>query len=388
MNADNRLALLISRLEEGGSLETSEYEFLIVGRTPEAAGRLAESAVRLRRSIYGNDVFIRGLIEISNICRNDCLYCGIRRSNARCQRYRLTEEEILECCREGYDLGFRTFVLQGGEDGFFQDDRLCALLHAIKKAHPDCAVTLSLGERSRESYQRLFDAGADRYLLRHETASKEHYEKLHPPELSFENRMRCLRDLKETGYQTGCGFMVGSPFQTPADLARDLYFIQEFQPQMCGIGPFIPHADTPFGKEPPGTVELTCYLLSIIRLIRPNILLPATTALGTLDPSGREKGILAGANVVMPNLSPASVRKKYMLYDNKVSDGAESAQCVSSLAERMAAIGYRIVTDRGDIRPLRTAENIPKTIIPAAGSTGRTSSEEKEKSDSKKGENL
>lgn len=348
---NRELSLLIDRLEARHRLSPDEYESLITHRTPEAAERLAERAVRARREIYGNTVFIRGLIEISNICRNDCLYCGIRRSNGRCQRYRLTEEEILECCREGYALGFRTFVLQGGEDGFFQDDRLCRLLEKIKRAHPGCAVTLSLGERSRESYQRLFDAGADRYLLRHETASREHYEKLHPKELSFENRMRCLRDLKDIGYQTGCGFMVGSPFQTAADLAKDLLFIQEFQPQMCGIGPFIPHQDTPFAAEPAGTVELTCFLLSIIRLIRPNILLPATTALGTLDPSGREKGILSGANVVMPNLSPASVRKKYMLYDNKVSDGAESAQCVSSLACRMEAIGYRIVTDRGDIRP-------------------------------------
>ncbi len=350
MNRNEALFSLIRRLETEHRLERSEYEFLLANRTPEAAARLADSAVRLRREIYGNDVYIRGLIEISSFCRNDCLYCGIRRSNSRCQRYRLTPEEILECCREGYDLGFRTFVLQGGEDGWFQDGRLCKLIGRIRSAYPDCAVTLSLGERSRESYQRLFDAGAERYLLRHETASREHYEKLHPEEMSYDSRMRCLRDLKEIGYQTGCGFMVGSPFQTAKELAEDLFFIQEFQPQMCGIGPFIPHADTPFAGKPAGTAQLTCYLLSIIRLAVPGVLLPATTALGTIDPAGREKGILSGANVVMPNLSPASVRKKYMLYDNKASDGAESAQCVSELSRRMEAIGCRVVVCRGDAR--------------------------------------
>ena len=289
-------------------------------------------------------------MEISNICKSDCLYCGIRRSNRRCERYRLTPEDILQCCREGYRLGFRTFVLQGGEDGIHTDEMLCQLISAIKGEFPQCALTLSLGERSKRSYQALFDAGADRYLLRHETADKAHYEKLHPAGQSFENRMACLRDLKQIGYQVGCGFMVGSPSQTPRELAKDLKFIEEFQPHMCGIGPFIPHGDTPFAGEPAGSVELSCYLLSIVRLIRPGVLLPATTALGTLDPTGREKGILAGANVVMPNLSPPAVRKKYMLYDNKVSDGAESAQCVAQLRQRMSAIGYEIVTDRGDMK--------------------------------------
>ena len=195
----------------------------------------------------------------------------------------------------------------------------------------------------------LFDAGADRYLLRHETAEEQHYQSLHPTEMKFENRMRCLHDLKEIGYQVGCGFMVGSPYQTTVHLARDLKFMEEFKPDMCGIGPFIPQSDTPFGQERAGTLEMTCYLLSILRLIHPPVLLPATTALGTIHPFGREKGILAGANVVMPNLSPASVRKKYQLYNNKISDGAESAQSKQVLEERMAAIGYKIVTDRGDI---------------------------------------
>ena len=341
---------LIDKLAAGESLSHADYVSLINGRTPETAAYLAEKAVAKRLMIYGNTVYIRGLIEVSNICKNDCLYCGIRAGNPHCDRYRLTEEDILSACEEGYELGFRTFVLQGGEDGHFTDERLVSLLTAIKSAHPDCAVTLSLGERSRESYEALFRAGADRYLLRHETATKSHYERLHPSSLSFDNRMKCLRDLREIGYQVGCGFMVGSPYQTSDDIARDLEFIAEFKPDMCGIGPFIPHKESIFADFPAGTLELTCYLLSVIRLIHPPVLLPATTALGTIHPEGRELGILAGANVVMPNLSPASVRKKYMLYNDKVSDGAESAQSKNELCRRMAAIGYEVVTARGDVK--------------------------------------
>lgn len=341
---------LIDKLEREHSLTLAEYQTLIDNRTPELAEELARRAVAARQKIYGNAVFIRGLIEISNFCKNDCLYCGIRRSNQNCSRYRLEAQDILACCDEGYALGFRTFVMQGGEDAYYTDERLCALIGQIKARYPDCAVTLSLGERSRESYQRLLDAGADRYLLRHETATSEHYASLHPKELTLANRLQCLRDLKEIGFQTGCGFMVGSPHQTTAHLAADLKFVEEFSPAMCGIGPFIPQSDTPFRDEKAGTVELTCYLLSILRLIKPNLLLPSTTALGSIDPMGREKGILAGANVVMPNLSPSGVRKKYQLYNNKVSDGAESAQSKAALIQRMSAIGYEIVTDRGDIK--------------------------------------
>ena len=341
---------LIDKLEREHSLSLSEYQALIDNRTPALAEELAKRAVRVRQEIYGNTVYIRGLIEISNYCKNDCLYCGIRRSNPNCSRYRLSEADILACCEEGYALGFRTFVMQGGEDGYYTDERLVSLIHQIKTKYPDCAVTLSLGERSRDSYQKLFDAGADRYLLRHETATDSHYATLHPKELTLKNRLRCLQDLKEIGFQTGCGFMVGSPNQTSAHLAADLKFVEEFSPAMCGIGPFIPQSDTPFRDEKAGTLELTCYLLSILRLIKPNLLLPSTTALGSIDPMGREKGILAGANVVMPNLSPPSVRKKYQLYNNKVSDGAESAQSKQTLVERMAAIGYEIVTARGDIK--------------------------------------
>ncbi len=339
---------LINKLEKERSLSLSEYKFLIDNRNDEYASLLAEKAVGIRKKIYGNSIFIRGLIEISNICKNDCYYCGIRGGNRKCERFRLTKEQILSCCENGYSLGFRTFVMQGGEDMFFSDDVMCDIISAIKKRYPDCAITLSLGERSRESYKMLFDAGADRYLIRHETADKSHYEMLHPKELSFDIRMKCLENLKEIGFQTGCGFMVGSPFQTSEHLAKDLKFIEEFRPQMCGIGPFIPHKDTVFHDKPAGTVELTCYLLSIVRLISPSILLPATTALGSIDPFGREKGILAGANVVMPNLSPLDTRMKYSLYNNKLSSGAESAQGKAELEEKMNSIGYKIVTDRGD----------------------------------------
>ena len=341
---------MIRKLQQERSLTAGEYEALIAERDPEGAALLARLAVDAAQQVYGNKVFVRGLIEISNICKNDCIYCGIRRSNRGCERYRLTPEQILDCAEEGYALGFRTIVMQGGEDGWFTDERMCQIIRAIKAAHPDCAVTLSLGERPRESYERLSEAGADRYLLRHETATKAHYEKLHPADLSFDYRMQCLQDLHDIGFQTGCGFMVGSPFQTAAELARDLKFVEEFSPEMCGIGPFIPHEDTPFREEPAGSVELTCYLLSIIRLIKPNILLPATTALGSIDPMGREKGILSGANVVMPNLSPQDVRSKYMLYNNKLSSGAEAAQNLQDLRNRMAAIGYEVVVDRGDIK--------------------------------------
>lgn len=344
-----KLFSLIEKLEKEKSLSLEEYQYLIENANEQAAAILAEKADKARRAIYDNTVFIRGLIEISNFCKNDCLYCGIRRSNKKCERYRLTKDEILECCEEGYTLGFRTFVLQGGEDAHFSDDILCDIVKSIKQNHPDCAVTLSLGEKSEESYRTLREAGADRYLLRHETADEAHYSMLHPEEMRFENRMNCLKNLRKLGFQTGCGFMVGSPFQTMQMIAKDLKFIEEFKPDMCGIGPFVPHRETPFADKKGGSAELTCYLLSVIRLIHPPVLLPATTALGTIDGNGREKGILSGANVVMPNLSPSSVRKKYELYNNKLSDGDESAQSKENLSKRIKKIGYEIVTDRGDV---------------------------------------
>ena len=301
-------------------------------------------------SVYGKDIFTRGLIEFTNYCKNDCYYCGIRKSNQCANRYRLTKEDILACAKQGYELGFRTFVLQGGEDLRFSDEDICQIVSAIREQYPDCAVTLSIGEKSKESYRAFYNAGAQRYLLRHETANNEHYGRLHPKEMSLDNRKQCLYNLKEIGYQVGAGFMVGSPYQTTDTIFEDLQFIKELKPHMVGIGPFISHKDTPFANEPSGTLDMTLKLLSVIRLMNPNVLLPATTALGTINPMGRELGIQAGANVVMPNLSPVEVRKKYMLYDNKICTGDESAECRSCLDNRMNAIGYRLVVDRGDYR--------------------------------------
>ena len=339
----------IDQLEKERQLSEEAYSRLIAGYTPKIAEYAATKAVAVRKKIYGTRVYVRGLIEISNFCKNDCLYCGIRRSNDSCERYRLTKEDILLCCQEGYELGMRTFVLQGGEDGYFTDKILVDIVSSIRRKYPDCAITLSLGERSKESYEALYAAGANRYLLRHETADEEHYGRLHPKEMSFSHRMSCLHQLKEIGFQTGCGLMVGSPGQTVETLVKDLKFIEKLQPHMCGIGPFIPHRATPFCHEPAGSVELTCFLLSLVRLIRPHVLLPATTALGTIDAYGREKGLAAGGNVVMPNLSPLAVRKKYELYNDKISTGEESAQCVEALRKRIAACGYEVVTARGDI---------------------------------------
>ncbi|MDD5952304.1 MAG: [FeFe] hydrogenase H-cluster radical SAM maturase HydE [Oscillospiraceae bacterium] len=344
---------LIEKLASTHDLTDDELRCLIEDGSCDDL--LFQKAEALRQQIYGKDVYVRGLIEISNYCKNNCYYCGIRRDNRQVDRYRLTPEQILECCAEGYDLGFRTFVLQGGEDPYFTDDLLCALLKTIKSRYPDCAVTLSLGERSRDSYQRLYDAGADRYLLRHETASPAHYNKLHPQELSLENRQRCLFQLKEIGYQVGSGFMVGSPYQTTDCLIADLRFLQQLQPAMIGIGPFLTHQDTPFREFENGNTQLVLRMIAILRLLFPYALLPSTTALGTADPLGREKGIKAGANVVMPNLSPVSVRKKYELYDNKICTGDEAAECRMCLSRRMESIGYKIVVDRGDVKsPERT----------------------------------
>ena len=342
------LKYLIDKLKTQRSLTRDEWTALIVGRTPELAGYLFELARKERHLHYGHDVYVRGLIEFTNYCRNDCLYCGIRKSNPHVSRYRLSEEHILDCCRIGYDLGFRTFVLQGGEDGYYTRERMVHLIERIRFRHPDCAITLSIGEKSREDYQAFYEAGANRYLLRHETFNANHYSRLHPPSLSAAARQKCLWDLKDIGYQTGTGFMVGLPYQTPQDLAEDMLFIRELNPQMVGIGPFIPHHDTPFSNEAAGTLELTLFMLGLLRLMLPKVLLPSTTALGTIDPKGRELGILAGANVVMPNLSPTGVRKDYALYDNKICTGDEAAECRQCLERRMESIGYRVVTARGD----------------------------------------
>ena len=338
----------IDRLHREGTLPAQDFEILFSTFTGDDRRYAAGMAREIARTVFGKKIYFRGIIEFSNFCRNDCLYCGIRRSNRCVSRYRLSDGDILACCREGYALGYRTFVLQSGEDPYYNDQRLCGLISAIKQEFPDCAVTLSLGERSRDSYKRLKEAGADRYLLRHETADEAHYGMLHPPSMSWQNRMRCLRDLKELGFQTGCGMMIGTPGQTPAMLAEDMLFIQAFRPQMVGIGPFIPHRDTPFRDQPHGSVESTLLAMSLCRIMLPNVLLPSTTALGSVDGEGRKLGVLAGCNVIMPNLSPLSVRKKYLLYDGKAGVDSDAASGLRILRAQMEEIGCEVVTGRGD----------------------------------------
>lgn len=340
---------IVSRFLEGEEFSRQDFITLLKeGQNPSACERLQKEALRLRRKYYGDNVYIRGLIEFTNYCKNNCYYCGIRCGNPHVKRYRLSEEDILSCCENGYRLGFRTFVLQGGEDPYYTDDKMEVIIRRIKEEYSDCALTLSIGEKSRESYRRFREAGADRYLLRHETANDSHYAMLHPEEMSLAHRKNCLFELKQLGYQVGAGFMVGSPGQTLEHLAEDLIFLRDLQPEMVGIGPFIPHHDTRFADEPAGDVNLTLFLLSVIRIMLPKVLLPATTALGTMDPRGRERGLLAGANVIMPNLSPKENRKDYELYDNKICTGEEAAECRQCLARRVESVGYRIVTDRGD----------------------------------------
>ncbi|MCL2185983.1 MAG: [FeFe] hydrogenase H-cluster radical SAM maturase HydE [Treponema sp.] len=343
MNIENQI---VSRLEEDRTLSDKELSALL--ETDFFDSLLFESADRIRKSIYGTDVYVRGLVEFTNYCKNNCYYCGIRCGNTVLPRYRLSQKEIMDCCETGYKLGFRTFVLQGGEDDFFNDETLCAIISEIKSKYPDCAVTLSIGEKSYKSYKLYFGAGADRYLLRHETADDEHYQKLHPQNMSLQYRKECLRNLKEIGYQVGSGFMVGSPFQETEHLIKDIRFLQELKPEMIGIGPFLTHSDTPFKDQKSGSLELTLRLLAILRLMFPNVLLPATTALGTISPDGRELGLKAGANVVMPNLSPVKVRKQYALYDNKICTGEEAAECRSCIDLRVNTAGYRMVVSRGD----------------------------------------
>ncbi len=338
---------VVEDIEKSRNITRDQLAYLLEGHE---AQDLKERAVTLREKIYGKDVYVRGLIEFTNYCKNNCYYCGIRRDNMQADRYRLTEEQILACCDVGHQLGFRTFVLQGGEDGYYTDERMCRIISSIRSAHPDCAITLSIGEKERESYEAFFRAGADRYLLRHETADDAHYRRLHPEEMSLSHRKDCLYTLKEIGYQVGAGFMVGSPGQTVDTLYEDLQFLRELNPHMVGIGPFIPQHETPMGAEAGGTADMTLTLLSIIRLLLPHVLLPATTALGTIDPLGREKGLQAGANVVMPNLSPKSVRKKYALYDAKICTGEEAAECIKCLENRVRYAGYNIVESRGDYR--------------------------------------
>lgn len=343
---------LIQKLARNKNLDNDELLYLLenIGRPEHESDKnaLFFAARACAQQIFGNRIYVRGLIEFTNYCKNNCYYCGIRAGNPAASRYRLTCEDILASCREGYRLGLHTFVLQGGEDPGRSHEEIRDIVSAIRQEFPDCAITLSIGEHSFEAYKMWFDAGADRFLLRHETADSTHYRQLHPQPLSLDHRKECLWNLKRIGYQTGTGFMVGSPGQTAGHILKDLRFIKELSPQMIGIGPFIPHKDTPLANAPAGTLEQTLILIAILRLMHPAALIPATTALGTIAPDGREQGILCGANVVMPNLSPANVRKKYMLYDNKLSDGAEAAENMAALERRFAAIDYKIDFGRGD----------------------------------------
>lgn len=340
---------LVDKLEITNNLTKDEFLILLENHADNSiANYLFKKAQALSREIFGNNIYIRGLIEFTNYCCNDCYYCGIRKSNQKASRYLLSQDEILDCCQIGYKLGFRTFVLQSGETSHINDQTLTEVVAQIKKKLPECAITLSCGEKSYQTYLNYFQAGADRYLLRHETANPEHYKKLHPQSLSLEKRKKCLYDLKKIGYQTGTGFMVGSPYQKLEYIAEDLLFIKELNPEMIGIGPFIPHQDTPFANFPPGNADLTVYILALLRLMLTHVLLPATTALGTLDPKGREKAILAGANVIMPNLSPVTVRNKYMLYNNKIHTNEEAAEGTAALEKLLNNIGYKIAIDRGD----------------------------------------
>ena len=339
---------LIDKLEIENELNKEEWIALISGHNPELAEYLFDKARRIRQMHYGKEVFKRGLIEFTNYCKQDCYYCGIRKSNLEVPRYRLSEDEILSCCAVGYELGFRTFVLQGGEDGYYSDDRLISIISRIHETYPDCAITLSLGERSYESYEKLFQAGAGRYLLRHETYNHNHYNSLHPQNLTAAIRQKRLWDLKKIGYEVGTGFMVGSPFQDASHLAEDMIFLKELNPQMVGIGPFMPHHKTPFGNQPAGSFELTLFMIGLIRLLLPKVLLPATTSLASIDPKGREKGVLAGANVIMPNLSPTDNRKNYLLYDNKIGTADDAIHSHNKIASGIKSVGYDVVVSKGD----------------------------------------
>ncbi|MBR3834330.1 MAG: [Lachnospiraceae bacterium] len=341
------LTTTIEHLYSGTPVYKNELINLLKCEDPQIIELLRSKANSVRQEIYGTDVYIRGLIEFTNYCKNNCYYCGIRRDNLVATRYRLAPEDILSCCDEGYKLGFRTFVLQGGEDGFFTRDKICHIVASIKDKYPDCALTLSIGEWSRADYQAFYNAGADRYLLRHETACKDHYSKLHPENMCLDTRKECLFNLKDIGFQVGSGFMVGSPFQTLDNLVEDIFFLAQLKPHMIGIGPYITHKDTPFRDKESGSLDMTLKLISILRLSHPKALIPATTALGTIHPNGRELGLKAGANVIMPNLSPASVREKYMLYDNKLSTGKEAAEGLDELKKSVAKAGYKVVIDVG-----------------------------------------
>lgn len=338
----------VALLETTRKLSVQEWHALLVSFAGAGRQQLAAEARKVACSMFAGGVYVRALIEISSYCRNNCLYCGLRCSNPLASRYRLDKNDILSCCDRAARLGFNTFVLQGGEDPVQSDEWLAGVVSAIKQRYPEKAVTLSVGERSVQGYAMLREAGADRYLLRHETADDGHYSFLHPSNMSASNRRRCLQVLGSLGYQVGAGMMVGSPGQTVEHLVKDLMLLDELRPQMIGIGPFIPAAGTPFAAEPPGSAETTLLLISLLRLRFPAALIPATTALATLLPDGTEQGVLAGANVVMPNVTPPEAREKYTIYNNKKITGSEAAEQLAALDERLNRIGYYVDFSRGD----------------------------------------
>ena len=341
---------LAQRLVCERTLHAEQFRALIELCDDHTLDYLRQEAVRTAQKRFGLGIFVRGLIEISSFCRNNCYYCGLRRSNPSAERYRLSHKQIMECCEEGYNAGFRTFVMQGGEDGQLTDEWLEKIITDIRHTYPDAAITLSLGERSIESYERLYLAGATRYLLRHEAADKELYCSIHPTEMSYDNRIACIENLKAIGYQTGMGMMVGVAGQSADSLVQDLLLLERLQPQMIGIGPFIPHCDTPLGDRPAGGLRRTLLMLSIVRIMHPDALIPSTTALATLTPEGRKLGVLSGANVIMPNLTPQSERRKYAIYENKATSGSEAIEGLQALERELSEIGYHIDYSRGDFQ--------------------------------------
>jgi len=344
---DKKFSAIVDGLEKNHVGKAEDYLYLLNNINEENRQYLSNAALRVKEEFYGKEIYIRGIVEFSNFCKQNCLYCGIRKDNAHVDRYRLSHKEIVEACRKGYALGYRTFVLQSGEDPYFTDDRVVAIIKDIRDNFKDAAITLSLGEKTKRSYKKFYDAGADRYLLRHETANEKLYDKLHE-NMTFQNRKECLYDLKEIGYQVGAGLMVGSPGQKKTDLIDDLRFLKELKPQMVGMGPYLTHKETPLKDSENGSLTETLVMLSLVRLILPEVLLPATTAVGTIDDYGREQAILAGCNVVMPNISPMEVRKKYELYENKICVDDQPEECRFCIEGRVKCTGSTLNMCRGD----------------------------------------
>lgn len=328
------------------NLEKSE----IIQLLNSDGNELFKTADEVRQEFVGDEVHLRGLIEFTNICRQTCKYCGIRRENSKVNRYRLSKDEIISMARHGVRNGFKTLVMQGGEDSFFTKDLICEIIFEIKKM--DVALTLSLGERSFEDYKAFKDAGADRYLLRIETTDKELYKSVHPG-MSFENRKRCLYDLKSLGYETGTGCLIGLPGQTVESLADDILFFKELDADMVGVGPFIPHPETPFAKSSCGSFNLALKVMAITRLLLPNINIPATTAMETLSPNGRLIALQSGANVFMPNITEGVSPSKYEIYPDKSGINGAKNGIIGEINENLKVIGRYVSDTKGFKAPLK-----------------------------------